>query len=189
MAKYDDGRIREYDKDGKLIAAGFVWNEDSHWVERFTKWALPVPFIAMMLAPIGMSTGNKIAGPMLMYSFIGTVIALIPCMFFGRQNRSVVFHIDGRIGVPYGIPYIEDARWLPGQADLASIEAWRGHVALFFRSGHICTPNRKPDRFEFTHLATAQLNIALQEIKDARLALNEKRAPAPKPDVVQRVIQ
>lgn len=191
MAQHDDGRIREYDEDGRLVAAGLRWWEGKEWLEQLTPILAVPPTLLAGIAFIGMSHNSTSYAAF--YTFCGAaacvVASFIPLVLWGKTTRSLVFHIDGRIEVPEGLPFLSrDMRQLLDQSQFLSIEAESATVRIWFRGGQSATLFGRNIPIQLARLVTIQLNSAFQEIKDARMALNEQRAPAARPVATQPVI-
>ena len=183
------GVIRDYDENGRLIAAGLCWWEIKPWLEELTIWAGVFWMMPTSIALIGMSRSSTFEPAF--YAFLvlaGCLVAsFVPLIVWGKTYRTLLFHIDGRIEVQNGLPFAKKLRFLLDQSELLSVETDATTVRIWFRDGQSLTLLERKHPIQFTRLVTIQLNNAFQEIKDARLALN-KRGAASEPAATQRII-
>ena len=185
----DRGEIRIQDHEGRLQTAGYVWGEK-------TSGPLFYAILAVVFGLLGFGAMMNISGRV---NFGATLFFLaatgiffgLAVLFFKKSAdskgnpRGVLFHADGRIELPYGLPRQPDIRILAARwPEVASISAERDDVAIYLRDGDKVWLTQ-PRRYETEHKISVQLQHALAAIRDAVAdASMPRRAPSPDTPVV-----
>lgn len=171
--------IRCHDESGRLVAAGVDWTE--YRVGFIWLVAVPAALLLLPLTPlfVGMLATGFATG--LTALFIANVVSVGALIWVanrsGVRTRSAVFHADGTISVPQGLPVQPRIKALSfPHTEVTSIEQMQaGQIAkdvpvsfidVFGREGDHVTlgHNLRP---QVCHRAVVQLTKALAEIREA----------------------
>ncbi|MCK1281773.1 hypothetical protein IVB46_41820 [Bradyrhizobium sp. 61] len=168
--------IREYDIDGKLVAAGYEWGEPNDLIMHLSA--------GFILAAVGIAT---ISSYVMKTHVLGGLLLLSGSALLGYAGyklskvvfrpRSFIFNLDGAMRMPHGVPEFGRLRAINGHhGKVGTIEKIRDEgphggprgvhrVAMFSKEGHIVRISKAlhPDD---AHLVSVQLTAALQEIRD-----------------------
>jgi len=173
--------IRHFDASGRLVAAGTAWSE----LRKVPVWLTAIAFLIVWF-PTGFAFIAALASgfalkPVL--AFMAGVVALfgvcrVGLRFCGRQ-RSVVFHEDGWIETPEGLPWIGGRKFheLSFAHDTVSTieqrfaERFGGKIPMYFievrtHEGDWVTVGHLVDE-QISHKAVVQLTKALADIREA----------------------
>lgn len=171
--------IRLKDERGHVTATGVQWAEYRLWAI----WLLAVPgailVLPVLLLFLGMVASSFALVPTGM--FFGDIALLIALFWFGNQvcleARSAVFHDDGTIEMPEGLPtqsWIKELSF--PHTDVSTIEERKSgrigenvemsRIDIFSHEGHWVTLGHNIDP-QMCHAAVVQLTKALSEIREA----------------------
>lgn len=163
--------IREHDSNGMLVGAGFAW-----WEEKPSTFAPLVLLILLAALVMFLDIFVFVFGAWLMGTVILAVCALVMGLSFWAMprvanfRRALIFHADGRITTPNGLPGRSKWRMLAYKpADVASIEEQpERSVVLITRAGVTIKIAHKfrADEGEGRYIAV-QLTTALTELRAA----------------------
>lgn len=182
------GEIRTHDAEGRLQSAGYEWIEGS--IKPFF-----LGLSTILFAVIGV---GAILLAMKAYAMEGIVIltgiCIVSCALAWLSHRKwsgldtrqiVVFHADGKIGLPNGLYNNRRARaFKQPWTEIASIAAEGHGVSLYFKDGAINGVAGAP-RGVSAHKISVQLQLALTAIREAVAeASKPRRAPAPETQIV-----
>ena len=171
--------IRVKDEEGRLIAAGVNWLEYRLWAI----WLLAavgvffaLPLLMLLVAMV--ASGFALAPTAL---FFGDIALLIALFWFGNRvclrARSSVFHDDGTIEIPEGLPtqsWIKELSF--PYTDVSTIEERKSgrigenvqmsRIDIYSHEGDWVTLGHNIDP-QICHAAVVQLTKALAEIREA----------------------
>jgi len=171
--------IRRYDDARRLEAAGVRWTEVRNglvWV-----YAVPAFILLMTMASSGLFMVAKGFPLKTTLIFAGSVVGLGLVRYllnnFGERRRSLIFHHDGRIETPEGVPSNRRFREFAFGHDRVSTFEIRlakkfdatysqFFVDLFGRDGEWVTVADALSE-QHSHLLTVQLTKALAEMREA----------------------
>lgn len=191
MSKLDEAKIREYDAEGRLIAAGFLWYEMREWPKTVFHVVGTLPFVLLLAACV--TAGPDITPRLPVMGVLAAILvaSFLPLVFFGFRQRAVIFHADGRTGTPYGIPYARGAKELFPHSEMLSIEASGPNVILYSTEGLSFSVGQRLDGW-VARLIAVQLNKALTELREsqanARRARSEPRPQSSRREPASRLI-
>ncbi|MGD9725709.1 MAG: hypothetical protein AB7E70_09575 [Hyphomicrobiaceae bacterium] len=170
--------IRRYDGAGRLEAAGVRWTE----VRNGVLWLIALPafilLMTMILSGLFMVAKGFPLKTMLVFagSVAGLALAVTLVNRFGGRRRSLIFHRDGRIETPEGIPTNSRFREFAfGHDRISTFENRfaraldRNHsqyfIDLFGRDGDWVTVADALSE-QHSHMLTVQLTKALAEMRE-----------------------
>lgn len=183
------GAIRITDSEGQLQIAGYEWHERSN--KPFVFGVGVLLFAGLGIVALLLAMKSEV--------FIATIVVLaIAACFFGlswiihrrwsRWNgnvRSILFHANGHVEIPHGIPYHPKVRtFTVPWSEIASVSADQNSVVIYFRNGERNWITDRPAD-ESSHKISVQIQHALAAIGEAVAnATRPKRAPSPEGNVL-----
>jgi len=178
--------IRMHDLDGQLIAAGITWIEYSEF--KMLLVCIPAMALAMPLLILGPWMLGTLFALKWTTLFAGNFFLLVLVIWIGlplvHRERSLIFHADGKIAVPDGLPV---QKWIKEMSfphtEVTSLECVQAgqlfegtsasFINIFGREGDQVTVGHKVHP-QVCHKAVVQLTKALAEIRQA-IARPEQR--------------
>ena len=171
--------IRLKDERGRVTAAGVQWAEYRLWAI----WLLAIPG-AILVLPLLMLFLAMVASRFALIPtavFFGDIALLLVLFWFGNRvclkARSAVFHDDGTIEMPEGLPtqsWIKELSF--PHTDVSTIEERKSgrigesvqmsRIDIYSHEGHWVTLGHNLDP-QMCHAAVVQLTKALAEIREA----------------------
>lgn len=177
-------KIREHDADGRLLFAGYTWQEPRYWVYR---WFGTIGFFAFLIfTTVYSSMPMDVPGAMQRWDqakLIGALAAACAavCIFLGQKRRRVLFGREGHILTPRGMPDYFRMRCLHRHHEqITSIEVNdddEGCGVIIYTSegeGFVLT---KGLTHGYARLAAVQLTNALREIRESVRTVETFSAP------------
>lgn len=165
-------KIRGRDETGRLVTAGYRWDEPRENVKMLVLFAAIFDFMGGIYVLIALAFVND-KGPWIagLLICVGIYAALHLVMKrFGVRPRAVIFRADGTTSLPFGIPWFRNYHSLGAHLEnIVSIEAGsvrgKDEVALFTRGGDIVTLSHflHPEN---AHRVAVQLTSALKELRE-----------------------
>lgn len=194
--KYYVEPIRETDSDGRrLMQSGAGWSEERLWL---TYPGISVFNFLMACCVLTTIIGAINSKDHTLWMFVAGTLTVISvglwllCNQFGQSEAIVVFHADGTIETPNGLPSHHFTKAIGGNhADIVSIESRRlSHphelqtqhsidyeVRMFFASGSIISVAVNVPADE-AHKIAVQLTAALRDMRQSQANAHRVR---PKP--------
>lgn len=192
--------VREYDSDGNLGATGARWSED-----RILIFLVTTPLMAflqlliLIVVALGLyfSKGDY-SVLIMMVTVMSAVTWWIWCLLehFATRDAMFIFHADGTMEVPTGLPYRKRPKFVEGDhANIVSIEArknnneeqhkmgWGYEVCLYVTNGNIirvATCLMADEAHRVAVLLTAALRAMRQSQTTAQTLRPKPQAKAPR---------
>lgn len=171
-------RIRSVDAEGRVVSAGLTWWElreaAGQWSD-LIKLVAALPFAIIL---IGMSRGSDI-GAQAHNAFMAFTMVVIGAFLvlglFAWKDYGIIFHSDGRIEAPFGWLMKARLRRFGDLSQLHSVESNNGSVVLWSRDGYSLTLTGRRHSDQYAKSLAILINVALEEIKDARRAESYRR--------------
>jgi len=168
--------VRERDSSGQLVRAGIHWREPRDMLPALG-WLLPGAGTLCLIITLAVST-NPYESRNAFFMAVATLFLFITglwCRKNAVRDAGLVFHRDGTIQTPFGVPNFRHYRTIPGShANLASFEFYErvnGAYGVRFVShggdkGAVGEYLSENDAFKIV----VQLNTALLEMRSHAVA-------------------
>jgi hypothetical protein len=175
--------IRTHDKAGSLIASGVNWSEERAWA---TGSVLTLLFLLAILEMLVLVVLAVARNGIVLSIFIAIGLVMFGlwrlAMSVGRRRRELVFHADGRMTAPLGLPGYERYREIPGDhAHVSSIEMNKVHtehtVEMYWQNGHTTIVAHHLTDWQARKIAVS-LSNALRGLRESMTTMNRAAAPA-----------
>lgn len=198
-------RIDRKDADGRLDATGVEWTEHCMWCDVVVGALVGLSFVAGMFAAFAAALISFKAGLLSLIPAGAAVVLFSPILWrhelrFDGKTRQLLFHRDGRMEVPFGLPFYPRIRLLTAaHTEVASLEirqtvnndmaretAYSSGVAMMLRSGDIVyvAKHLHPDDAQ---KVAVQLTLALAAMRDDLAAVAARPdLPGPLPNAQAR---
>jgi hypothetical protein len=176
MAVPEGEPVREWDRQGRLLAAGFAWKEPRLWVFVCAILLVFVAFGLVLFGLMGASTRHYSVWSSSSFwsGLLLTVLTGVVWWKYRLRDAAVIFEREGRISTPHGFPGYRRRRQVEGHhSHIENIQAerssngWdvlmyshRGNIVCFGTTWH----------YGHAHKIAKQLNLALTEL---RVSLSE----------------
>lgn len=161
----DVNRFRKYDASGKLVAAGFQWQEFNIKVVLAGFCYIP---LLMWIAYYFLSND---AGPIQLLLIIALAISIAIYIAGSRfRPKSVIFTTDGTIETPFGFGGYKDKRIGGNHRNIVSIEVGRReHVQMISNDGDTVVITGQELTDITARKVAVQLTKALEEIRRTQM--------------------
>ena len=161
--------LRCYDQEGLLASSGYQWDE------RMPPKYLGCGIVAAAAFALSVFLFANVSAAAGIGALVTSVIGAAGCIYYWRCRPTVIFHRDGRVETPFGVPRKPWARFLPvDQTKISTIEAVRQKdsacIELVTVDGETCIVGSEL-RFADARLIAVQLSKALRELRDSMATL------------------
>jgi hypothetical protein len=177
-------QIRIRDQSGRIIAAGYEWGHPIDFV-------MSLVVVCLFVACIAIGFGGMSKPPEKAAIAIGVAAGLfgIGIWWFGWKKYSVIFHADGTITTPRGLPdnwfrrklteqYMEIQSISTREVERTSAEDEREHeVIIASHEGYITSVACDADKDKI-YLINTQLKAAFNAVKVAAMEIHAERMAA-----------
>lgn len=159
-------QIRTRDDQGNLIAAGFMWTEEHEAWKLF----LALAGVLALLSLPGLLDYFSGRGPLVLGAIPAALAALslYACHRYANHTSALIFHLDGHVEAPFGMPRHRRVRRFKGNHGYTtSIETNRHNQVLLYSRGGDIAVLANLRKSNDAHKVAVQLNQALEDIREA----------------------
>ncbi|HEV7276529.1 MAG TPA: hypothetical protein VGN80_09605 [Devosiaceae bacterium] len=185
MTRFQCEKIREHDDKGRLVKSGAEWREKRWWLALFGVGVFCLGVAGLLLAWMfdHLYPGHPAA---FNTALLSSPLLLLGIMWAGPSSwrkRALIFHADGRMEMPYGLPYHPFRRAIEGHHKvLISIEQERhadhtSSVTGISTGGDSVGIAKDVTKYQALKVAV-QLTRALNELRQDLASGAELSAPA-----------
>lgn len=190
MFRFSAEWIRYADDDGRLHSVGVQWTEPDRGVVEFVESCAAFLAIAWAVAIVLIFVAAQLTSDeiMLIVGVLGLATAIVASIAwaFASQYRSLLFHADGRLEYPDGLPRRFRKFWTDATIDaVVGIQIHQVQdrqkpqaeptfeVHLYMRNGDVLLLSQGHSQWE-AHKIVTMLTAAYRDMMDARASLSRR---------------
>ncbi|WP_441232122.1 hypothetical protein AB7828_30765 [Tardiphaga sp. 215_C5_N2_1] len=175
--------VRTHDTQGNLMSCGYAWQEERSYVTLAAVVGVAIGVGGIVFCIAMAMRGHQM--PITVWQMTATFVLSTAIGYGGCQlwdewryaERSIIFHRDGRILMPSGVPgyfrqdHIDGShRYITSVGKLSHKLPERSNVTysvgMYARNGNVIHITSKDYSHDFAHMVSVQAMNALQELRD-----------------------